>query len=94
MHLKMTPALLSGCLVLCLSSCARPTAPPPVPLFLLPPESVFTPCAQPQLDGDTWGDAVSYTLSFQTSLQICAGQITTLNTWRAELPEVVRGEEY
>ncbi|WP_420834865.1 Rz1-like lysis system protein LysC [Serratia plymuthica] len=85
MHLKMTPALLSGCLALCLSSCARPTAPPSVPLFLLPLESVFTPCEQPQLVGDTWGDAVSYTLALQTSLQICAGRIATLNAWRFRL---------
>ncbi|WP_425057560.1 Rz1-like lysis system protein LysC [Serratia plymuthica] len=81
------PALLNGCLALCLSSCARPPAQPPVPLFLLPPESVFTPCEQPQLDGDTWGDAASYALALQTSLQICAGRIATLNAWRAGLPE-------
>ncbi|WP_422052647.1 Rz1-like lysis system protein LysC [Serratia plymuthica] len=52
-------------------------------MISLPPETVFTPCEQPALQGDTWGDAVSYTLSLQTSLQICAGQITTLNLWRA-----------
>ncbi|WP_426406353.1 Rz1-like lysis system protein LysC [Serratia sp. PAMC26656] len=64
--------------------------PPPTPeqVISLPPETVFTPCEQPMLQGDTWGDAVSYTLSLQTSLQICAGQITTLNTWR----ETIRRE--
>ncbi|HBI6267481.1 MULTISPECIES: Rz1-like lysis system protein LysC [Serratia] len=53
---------------------------------LLPPESVFAPCEQPQLQGETWGDAVSYTLALQTSLHICAGQVETLNAWRARLP--------
>ncbi|WP_444518302.1 Rz1-like lysis system protein LysC [Serratia marcescens] len=52
---------------------------------LLPPESVFAPCEQPQLQGETWGDAVSYTLALQTSLHICAGQVETLNAWRATL---------
>ncbi|WP_421416435.1 Rz1-like lysis system protein LysC [Serratia plymuthica] len=53
--------------------------------MLIPPESVFTPCEQPALQGDTWGDAVSYTLSLQTSLQICAGQVGGLNQWRRSL---------
>ncbi len=34
------------------------------------------------MTGDTWGDAVSYTLALQTSLKICAGRIATLNQWR------------
>ncbi|MDT3249318.1 hypothetical protein QZQ97_00040 [Serratia sp. root2] len=55
-------------------------------MVLLPPESVFTPCEQPRLQGDTWGDAVSYTLALQTALQICAGRVATLNAWRAKLP--------
>ncbi|QDI21328.1 hypothetical protein FBF86_18790 [Serratia marcescens] len=67
-----------------MSSCARP--PPPQAGPLLPPESVFAPCEQPQLQGETWGDAVSYTLALQTSLHICAGQVETLNAWRATLP--------
>jgi hypothetical protein len=83
-RLKTIPALLSLCLALCLSSCARPPAPQAVPL--LPPESVFAPCEQPQLQGKTWGDAVSYALALQTSLHICAGQVDTLNAWRAMLP--------
>ncbi|MBH2893373.1 hypothetical protein I5Q39_16820 [Serratia marcescens] len=53
---------------------------------LLPPESVFAPCEQPQLQGETWGDAVSYALALQTSLHICAGQVETLNAGRATLP--------
>ncbi|EIM3522040.1 hypothetical protein L1G12_003265 [Serratia marcescens] len=53
---------------------------------LLPPESVFAPCEQPRLQGEIWGDAVSYTLALQTSLHICAGQVETLNAWRATLP--------
>ncbi|POW96555.1 hypothetical protein C3460_09575 [Serratia marcescens] len=65
-----------------MSSCARPQAQPPEPLILLPPESVFTLCEQPEMAGDTWGDAVSYTLALQTSLKICAGQVDILNTWR------------
>jgi len=43
---------------------------------------VFTPCQQPELQGNTWGDAVSYTLALQTALSICAGQVATLNQWR------------
>ncbi|MGM1186207.1 Rz1-like lysis system protein LysC [Serratia liquefaciens] len=53
--------------------------------MLLPPESVFIPCEQPTLQGDTWGDALSYTLALQASLQICAGQVSTLNKWRLTL---------
>ncbi|WP_422663492.1 Rz1-like lysis system protein LysC [Serratia nevei] len=55
--------------------------------MLLPPESVFTPCEEPTLQGDTWGDALSYTLALQTSLQICAGQVEKLNTWRFGIHE-------
>ncbi|WP_265575529.1 Rz1-like lysis system protein LysC [Serratia marcescens] len=60
---------------------------PPAPqqIVLLPPESVFTPCEQPELQGNTWGDAVSYTLSLKTALSICAGQIETLNAWRQDV---------
>lgn len=83
-RLKTIPAPLSLCLALCLSSCARPPAPQAVPL--LPPESVFAPCEQPLLQGESWGDAVSYALALQTSLHICAGQVETLNAWRATLP--------
>ncbi|HIE0484626.1 TPA: Rz1-like lysis system protein LysC [Serratia marcescens] len=83
-RLKTIPVPLSLCLALCLSSCARP--PPPQAVPLLPPESVFAPCEQPQLQGETWGDSVSYTLALQTSLHICAGQVETLNAWRATLP--------
>ncbi|WP_261441405.1 Rz1-like lysis system protein LysC [Serratia grimesii] len=54
----------------------------PEQVISLPPETVFTPCEQPELQGDTWGDAVSYTLSLQTSLQICASQVATLSQWR------------
>ncbi|MGN8181086.1 Rz1-like lysis system protein LysC [Serratia marcescens] len=82
-RLKTIPAPLSLCLALCLSSCARL---PPQAVPLLPPESVFAPCEQPQLEGETWGDAVSYVLALQTSLHICAGQVETLNAWRATLP--------
>ncbi|RTF18700.1 hypothetical protein D9B84_14910 [Serratia marcescens] len=56
--------------------------PPPQQIVLLPPESVFTPCEQPSLQGDTWGDVVSYTLAMQTALSICAGQVATLKQWR------------
>ena len=80
----MIPAPLSLCLALCLSSCANPPAARPVPL--LPPESVFVPCELPPLPGETWGDALSYALALQTSLQICAGQVAALNAWRAALP--------
>ncbi|MGP3022469.1 MULTISPECIES: Rz1-like lysis system protein LysC [Serratia] len=83
----MMPVLLSLCLPPCLSSCARTPEQPPAPLILLPPESVFTLCEQPEMAGDTWGDAVGYTLALQTSLKICAGRIATLNAWRAGLPK-------
>ena len=53
----------------------------------LSPESAFTLCEQPEMAGDTWGDAVSYTLALQTSLKICAGRIATLNARRAGLLE-------
>ncbi|MDK1706848.1 hypothetical protein QOM18_00795 [Serratia marcescens] len=50
--------------------------------MLFPPESVFTPCEQPKLQGDTWGDIGSHALALQTALSICAGQVATLNQWR------------
>ncbi|WP_458368122.1 Rz1-like lysis system protein LysC [Serratia ureilytica] len=50
----MTSAPAALLLVLFLASCAERT-PPPAPLVLFPPESVFTPCEQPKLQGDTWG---------------------------------------
>ncbi|WP_455678431.1 Rz1-like lysis system protein LysC [Serratia liquefaciens] len=53
--------------------------------MLLPPESVFTPCEQPKLLGNTWGGALNYTLELQTALNICAGQVETLNKWRKRL---------
>ncbi|HGE8404337.1 TPA: hypothetical protein ACGD7N_001847 [Serratia marcescens] len=55
--------------------------------MLFPPESVFTPCEQPKLQGDTWGDIGSHALALQTSLKICVGRIATLNAWRAGLLE-------
>ncbi|WP_425347516.1 Rz1-like lysis system protein LysC [Serratia fonticola] len=70
------------CLALLLSSCSRTQNPVPQPVVLLPPESVFTPCERPILQGATWGDALSYTLALQTSLQICASQVFTLIQWR------------
>ncbi|CAH3665002.1 MULTISPECIES: Rz1-like lysis system protein LysC [Serratia] len=81
MHLKAVNVGIVLCLPLLLSSCSR-TPPAPQQIVLLPPESVFTPCEQPILQGDTWGDAVSYTLSLKTALSICAGQVETLNVWR------------
>lgn len=39
------------------------------------------------MTGDTWGDAVGYTLALQTSLKTCAGRVATLNAWRAGLLE-------
>ncbi|MGP3075244.1 Rz1-like lysis system protein LysC [Serratia ureilytica] len=69
-------------LPLFLASCAEQTPQPPVPLVLLPPESVFTPCEQPKLQGDTWGDIGSHALALQTALSICAVQIEMLRNWR------------
>ncbi|WP_332871793.1 hypothetical protein [Serratia proteamaculans] len=62
--------------------------------MLLPPESVFTPCEQPTLQGNTWGDALSYTLALQTSLQICAGQVVTLNLWRESVGKLDKDGEH
>ncbi|WP_424838041.1 Rz1-like lysis system protein LysC [Serratia inhibens] len=72
-------------LVLCSTSCAERIPTPPAPIVLLPPESVFKPCEQPMLQGDTWGDIGSHALALQTALSICAGQVSTLNQWRAAL---------
>lgn len=68
--------------MLSLSSCSKIPPPAPDKLISLPPETVFTPCEKPGLQGNTWGDAVSYTLALQTALSICAGQVETLNQWR------------
>ncbi|WP_315901872.1 Rz1-like lysis system protein LysC [Serratia liquefaciens] len=82
MRSKKTNALLSACLMLFLSSCAERIPTPQAPIVLLPPESVFKPCEQPTLHGETWGDIGSHALQLQTALSICAGQVATLNQWR------------
>ncbi|WP_315902350.1 Rz1-like lysis system protein LysC [Serratia proteamaculans] len=87
-HLKTTNVGIVLCLPLLLTSCSRTSPSAPQQISLLPPESVFTPCEQPTLQGDTWGDALSYTLSLQTSLQICAKQVGTLKKWRDGLSPV------
>ena len=56
--IKTIPAPLSLCPALCLSSCAAAGA---AGRAAVAPESVFAPCEQPQLQGETRGDAVSYT---------------------------------
>ncbi|WP_232094705.1 Rz1-like lysis system protein LysC [Serratia ureilytica] len=81
MHLKAVNVGIVLCLPLLLSSCSK-TPSAPQQIILLPPESVFTPCEQPSLQGDTWGDAVSYTIALQTALNICASKVVTLNQWR------------
>ncbi|MBI6182698.1 hypothetical protein JEQ07_20155 [Serratia proteamaculans] len=76
-----------------MSSCSK-TQVPAQQVVLLPPESVFTPCEQPTLQGNTWGDALSYTLALQTSLQICAGQVVTLNLWRESVGKLDKDGEH
>ncbi|WP_442537112.1 Rz1-like lysis system protein LysC [Serratia sp. CY80841] len=90
MPLKMTSVPAALFLPLLLASCAERTPPPPAPIVLLPPESVFTPCEQPKLKGDTWGDIGSHALALQTALLICAGQIETLNDWRRGIIKTVQ----
>ncbi|WP_422663530.1 Rz1-like lysis system protein LysC [Serratia marcescens] len=82
MPLKTTSVLAALLLSLCLTSCAERIPPPPEPIVLLPPESVFKPCEMPTLQGDTWGDIGSHALALQTALSICAGQVATLIQWR------------
>ncbi|MCE9941557.1 Rz1-like lysis system protein LysC [Serratia liquefaciens] len=84
MHLKAINVGIVLCLPLLLTSCSK-TPVPPQQIILLPPESVFKRCEQPTLQGDTWGDIGSYTLQLQTALSICAGQVATLNQWRASV---------
>lgn len=82
MLLKTTSAPAVLLLVLFLASCAERTPPPPAQIVLFPPESVFTPCEQPKLQGDTWGDIGSHALALQTALSICVAQIEMLRNWR------------
>ncbi|MGP2846141.1 Rz1-like lysis system protein LysC [Serratia nematodiphila] len=82
MHLKAVNVGIVLCLPLLLSSCSK-MPPAPQQVVLLPPESVFAPCEQPSLQGEAWGDAVSYALALQTALHICAGQVETLQKWRS-----------
>ncbi|WP_420705030.1 Rz1-like lysis system protein LysC [Serratia liquefaciens] len=84
MHLKAINVAIVLCLPLLLTSCSK-TPVPPQQVVLLPPESVFNPCEKPQLLGNTWGDALSYTLALQTALSICAGQVDILNQWRQQM---------
>ncbi|WP_455710380.1 Rz1-like lysis system protein LysC [Serratia grimesii] len=85
MHLKAINVGIVLCLPLFLTSCSQTQPPAPQQVVLLPPESVFIPCEQPTLQGNTWGDIGSYTLQLQTALSICAGQVATLNQWRASV---------
>ncbi|WP_458251995.1 Rz1-like lysis system protein LysC [Serratia marcescens] len=85
MHLKTINVAIVLCLPLLLTSCSKTLPSAPQQVVLLPPESVFIPCEQPTLQGNTWGDALSYTLALQTTLSICAGQVATLNQWRASV---------
>ncbi|MGQ8887154.1 Rz1-like lysis system protein LysC [Serratia sp. TSA_105.2] len=78
----MTSVVGALLLPLCLTSCVERTPQTPAPLVLFPPESVFTPCEQPKMQGETWGDIGSHALALQTALSICAGQVETLNAWR------------
>ncbi|MGP2933196.1 Rz1-like lysis system protein LysC [Serratia nevei] len=78
----MTSVLAALLLSLCLTSCVEKIPPPPAPLVLFPPESVFTPCEQPKLQGETWGDIGIHALALQTALSICAGKVEALNAWR------------
>ncbi|WP_442475999.1 Rz1-like lysis system protein LysC [Serratia liquefaciens] len=82
MHLKAINVAIVLCLLLLLTSCNKTLPPAPQQVVLLPPESVFIPCEQPALQGDTWGDALRYTLALQTALSICAGHVATLKQWR------------
>ncbi|PNK89116.1 hypothetical protein CEQ31_005055 [Serratia odorifera] len=68
-----------------MTSCAERISASPAPIVMLPPETVFAPCEQPQLAGSTWGDIGSHALALQTALSICAGQVATLNQWRASV---------
>ncbi|CAI0837919.1 Uncharacterised protein [Serratia proteamaculans] len=92
MHLKAINVAIVLCLSLLLTSCSKTQPPAPQQVVLLPPESVFTPCEQPPLQGDTWGDALSYTLALQTSLKICAVRVETLNLWRESISKELRGK--
>ncbi len=80
-RLKTIPAPLSSAWRV-LEPCARPPTPQAVPL--LPPESVFAPVSNRGCKGDLGRCGVH--LALQTSLHICAGQVETLNAWRATLP--------
>ncbi|WP_235186809.1 Rz1-like lysis system protein LysC [Serratia sp. DD3] len=87
MQLKTISALLLLPLVLLLSSCSKAPLPPvPQPVVLMPPETVFTPCEKPALQGTTWGDIGSYALQLQTALELCAYRIDVLNLWRSAHP--------
>ncbi|WP_425500752.1 Rz1-like lysis system protein LysC [Serratia rhizosphaerae] len=48
--------------MLFLTSCAERVSETAAPLVLLPLESVFKPCEQPQLSGSTWGDIGAHAL--------------------------------
>ncbi|TXE64832.1 hypothetical protein FOT58_10880 [Serratia nematodiphila] len=69
-----------------MSSCSK-TPSAPQQIVLLPPESVFTSCDKPQLQGDTWGHAVSLTLALHTALLACSSQVETLQKWRNSYPQ-------
>ncbi|MGP2733838.1 Rz1-like lysis system protein LysC [Serratia bockelmannii] len=69
-------------LPLCLSSCAERIPPPPEPIVLFPPESVFKPCEIPTFQGDTWGDIGSHALALKTALSICVEQVDTMIEWK------------
>lgn len=47
------------------------------------PETVFTPCQQPELQGNTWGDAVSYVDTANSPINL--RRRWPLNQWRESI---------
>ncbi|WP_442801467.1 Rz1-like lysis system protein LysC [Serratia rubidaea] len=65
-------------LALSLTSCAERTPQPLAPIVLLPPESVFTPCEQPKLQGDTWGISAATCWRFKQRYQSASDKLRCL----------------
>lgn len=79
---RVISVLGSVFLILSLASCASNEAQVPEWIAPMPPESALIECEEPQLYGDTWGDAGAYILALKRELRICAGRLDAVIKWR------------
>lgn len=75
-------ALASLCLVALCACSSQPTAVVQTKVVKrLPPPGLVPHCPEPDFTGSTYGDAVRFITTLQTTIRRCQTQINTLNNW-------------